>query len=72
MFHAEVELSRHVRSRQTTGDAYVQDAGFSRCYLHIRVQCEQRIAVGPGNAHFISIHQVSSDAAALSYARRCC
>jgi len=31
-------------------------------------QKQQRVAVGPGNAHFISIWQVSSDAAAL---RRC-
>jgi len=41
---------------------------------------KQRIAVGPGNAHFISIRQVSSDAATLQrggcghccMARRCC
>jgi len=26
---------------------------------------QQRVAVGPGNAHFICIHQVSSDAATL-------
>jgi len=28
-------------------------------------QEQQRVAVGPGNAHFISIRQVSSDAATL-------
>jgi len=28
-------------------------------------QEQKQIAVGPGNAHFISIHQVSSDAATL-------
>ena len=27
---------------------------------------EQHVAVGPGNGHFIYIHQVSSDAATLS------
>jgi len=33
--------------------------------LSLRKQEQQRVAVGPGNAHFISIHQVSSDAATL-------
>jgi len=43
-------------------------------------QEQQRVAVGPGNAHFISISQVSSDAVTLRrstfgqfcMARRCC
>jgi len=43
-------------------------------------QKQQRVAVGPGNAHFISIRQVSSDAVTLRrgtcghgyMARRCC
>jgi len=32
-------------------------------------QERQSVAVGPGNAHFISIHQVSSDAAMLQRGR---
>ena len=30
---------------------------------------QQRVAVGPGNANFISVHQVSSDAATLRRGR---
>jgi len=37
----------------------------ARAQLRQTKQEQQRAAVGPGNAHFISIHQVSSDAATL-------
>jgi len=35
---------------------------------------QQRIAVGPGNGHFISVRQMSSDAATLQRGRcrHCC
>ena len=39
---------------------------FVRIY---EVQEQQRVAVGPGNAHFISNRQVSSDAATLQRSR---
>jgi len=35
----------------------------------IRTAEQQRVAAGPGNAHFISIRQVSSDAATLRRGR---
>jgi len=31
-------------------------------------QKQQRVAVGPGNEHFISVHQASSDAATMQRA----
>ena len=34
-------------------------------FVVCRKQVQQRVAVGPGNAHFISIRQVSSDTAML-------
>jgi len=40
----------------------------------VQTQQQQRVAVGPGNAHFISIHAAARHVRALSYARhrRCC
>jgi len=38
-------------------------------------QKQQHVAIGPGNAHFISVHQVSSEkirCGAARAARRCC
>jgi len=40
-------------------------ASLSNTHTHQLQQEQQRVAVGPGNAHFISIGQVSSDAATL-------
>ena len=44
--------------------------GTTLTFLHLHLQEQIRVAVGPGNAHFISVRQVSSDAATLRRGRR--
>jgi len=48
------------------------DRNLSSIHQNFVQQEQQRVAVGPGNAHFISIRQVSSDAATLRRGTCCC